>query len=273
MVDRANTAAGKTGPLTVKAAVNAYIEFLEAKRKSAQFSRYAADTFILPEFGDIEVKDLTKDRIESWHHALARAGARIRVKKGEEQRFKEITDPEEHQRRRKSTSNRILTVLKAALNKAWRERKTLTDAAWRAVEPFKGVDAARVRYLEIAEVVRFLNVSAVDFRRLARGGLETGARYGELITLRVTDFSHNSGTVAIRKSKSSKSRHIHLTEDAWSKSITATWRRATWLMRSAPARRSLARSNRATLRLSVANELGSLQRSPDGANLKRRSSK
>jgi integrase len=31
--------------------------------------------------------------------------------------------------------------------------------------------------------------------------------------LRVSDFSHNSGTVAIRKSKSSKSRHIHLTED------------------------------------------------------------
>jgi integrase len=223
MVARAHKSVGKTGPITVKAAVDAYIEFLEAKRKSAQFSRYAADAFILPELGQIEVNDLTKDRIDKWHHDLSKTGARIRVKKGKEQRFKEITDPEEHQRRRRSTANRILTVLKAALNKAWKERKVPTDAAWRPVEPFKGVDAARVRYLELAEATRLLNASDQDFRRLARGALETGARYGELIRLKVTDFSHNSGTVSIRKSKSSKSRHIHLTEDgvAFFRSITA----------------------------------------------------
>jgi integrase len=223
MVNRANKAAGKTGPFTVKAAVDAYIEFLEAKRKSAQFSRYTADAFILPVLGETEVEDLTKDEIEKWHHDLAKAGARIRVKKGEEQRFKEIADPEEHQRRRRSTANRILTVFKAALNKVWRERKVPSDAAWRAVEPFKGVDSARVRYLELAEATRLLNASDQDFRRLARAALETGARYGELIRLKVTDFSHNSGTVAIRKSKSSKSRHIHLTEDgvAFFRSLTA----------------------------------------------------
>ncbi|MGY3410108.1 integrase [Bradyrhizobium sp. GM5.1] len=223
MVGRANKAAGKTGPLTVRAAVDAYIEFLEAKRKSADFSRYAADAFILPVLGETEVEELTKDEIESWHHKLAKAGARIRVKKGEEQRFKEIADPEEHQRRRKSSANRILTVLKAALNRVWRDRKVSTDAAWRAVEPFKGVDAARVRYLELAEATRLLNASDEGFRRLARGALETGARYGELIRLKVTDFSHNSGTVSIRKSKSSKSRHIHLTEDgvAFFRSIAA----------------------------------------------------
>jgi integrase len=223
MVERAHKAAGKSGPLTVKAAVNAYIEFLEAKRKSAKFSRYAADAFILPELGETEVKVLTKDQIETWHHGLAKTGARIRVKKGDEQRFKEITDPEEHQRRRRSTANRILTVLKAALNKAWREEKVASDTAWRAVEPFKGVDSARARYLELAEVTRLLNASDLDFRRLARGAVETGARYGELTRLQVVDFSHNSGTVAIRKSKSSKPRHIHLTDDAvaFFRSITA----------------------------------------------------
>jgi integrase len=223
MVDRAHKAAGKTGPLTVKAAVDAYIDFLEAKRKSASFSRYAADAFILPVLGETEVKDLTKDQIEEWHHNLAKAGARIRVKKGDEQRFKEIADPEEHQRRRRSSANRILTVLKAALNKVWRDRKVPSDAAWRAVEPFKGVDAARIRYLELAEATRLLNATGQAFRRLARGGLETGGRYGELTRLKVVDFSHNSGTVAIRKSKSSKSRHIHLTEDgiAFFRSITA----------------------------------------------------
>jgi integrase len=40
---------------------------------------------------------------------------------------------------------------------------------------------------------------------------------------RVADFSHNSGTVAVRKSKSNKVRHINLTEDGvtFFRSITA----------------------------------------------------
>lgn len=223
MVERANLASGQTGPLTVKDAIEAYIEFLEAKRKSAKFSRYAADAFILPELGACEIVALTKDQIEGWHHRLSKAGARIRVRKGEDQRFKEITDLEEHQRRRKSTSNRVLTVLKAALNRVWRAGKVPSDAAWRAVEPFKGVDAARVRYLEMQEAIALLAGAEADFQRLARGALETGARYGELIRLKVEDFSHNSGTVAIRKSKSSKPRYIYLTEDgvAFFHSITA----------------------------------------------------
>ena len=213
MVDRANKAAGKTGPITVKDAIHAYIGFLETNRKSARFSRYAADAFILPELGAKAVNDLTKEQIEKWLHGLAKAGARIRVKRGDEQRFKDVADPEEYRRRRKSTANRILTILKAALNKAWREGKAASDAAWRRVEPFESVDAARVRYLTLAEATRLLNGCDPDFRRLVRGALETGARYGELMALRVSDFNQDSRTIAVRQSKSGKPRHIVLTEE------------------------------------------------------------
>ena len=223
MVGRANKAAGKTGPIAVKDAVDAYVSFLETNRKSARFSRYAADAFILPELGAKTVADLTKDQIEKWHNGLAKAGARIRVKKGDKQRFKEVADPDEHQRRRKSTANRILTILKAALNKAWREGKVPSDAAWRRVEPFESVDTARARYLTIPEATRLLNGSSPDFRRLVRGALETGARYGELMALKVSDFNPDSGTIAIRQSKSGKPRHVILTEEGASYfgSITA----------------------------------------------------
>jgi integrase len=81
-----------------------------------------------------------------------------------------------------------------------------------------------VRYLTIAEAERLLNASASDFRRLAKGALETGARYGELCALTVSDFNRdNGGTVAIRQSKSNKVRHIVLTGDgaAFFLSITA----------------------------------------------------
>jgi integrase len=213
MVNRAHKAAGKSGPLTVRDTIETYIEFLENNRKSANFTRYGADAFILPELGDVEVEALTKDQIEKWLNGLAKAGARIRVKKGDKQRFREIADPDEHKRRRKSTANRIMTILKAALNRAWRDGKVPSDAAWRRVEPFQNVDSARVRYLTLEEATRLLHGCRPDFRRLVRGALETGARYGELTALRVSDFNRHSGTIAIRQSKSGKPRHVVLTVD------------------------------------------------------------
>jgi integrase len=210
MVARAHAAAGKTKPLTVADAIESYIEFLESNRKSGREGRYAANAFILPMLGKIEVAALTTDEIESWLKKLANAPARIRTKKGEKQQFKKGDDAEQP-RRRKSTANRILTVLKAALNRAWRNGKVASDSAWRRVEPFEGVDSARVRYLTMGEVGRLLDKSAPDFKRLARGALETGARYGELCRMTVADFNADSGTVAVAESKS-KTRHVVLTE-------------------------------------------------------------
>jgi integrase len=116
-----------------------------------------------------------------------------------------------------------LTVLKAALNRAWREGKIPSDEQWRRVEPFEEADAARVRYLTVAEAKRFLNACNLDFRRLAQVALATGARYGELIALRVSDFNPDSGTVHVRTSKSGKGRHVVLNDEgvALFKSLTA----------------------------------------------------
>jgi integrase len=213
MVGRAHAAAGKTGPLTVSDAIEAYIEFLSANRKSAPLARYVADAFILPALGKVEVSALTTDQLRAWHGKLAKTAARIRTKPGKKQKFKTDEGGPEQARRRKSTANRILTILKGALNRAWRDGKTPSDSAWRRVEPFESVDSARVRYLSMDEARRLINASAPDFRNLVRGALETGARYGELCALLVSDFNRDSGTVAIRQSKSGKPRHVVLTDE------------------------------------------------------------
>lgn len=213
MVGRAHKAAGKQAPLTVATAVNDYIEFLQANRKSGREARYAADAFVLPALGKVRLDALTTDQIRKWHHGLAKAGARIRTTKGKVQQFRDNEDDPERQRRRKSTANRILTTLKAALNRAWRDGQVASDAAWRRVEPFENVDSARVRYLSIEEARRLINAADPDFRRLVQGALETGARYGELCTLTVGDFNPDSGTIAITESKSGRPRHIVLTDD------------------------------------------------------------
>jgi integrase len=201
------------GPYTVAECLEEYLAWMEHARKSAKDTRYRVDRILVPELGAIECGRLTKADIEKWLHAEAKAPARLRSKADSKQNFKPISDDPEAQRKRRATANRVLAILKGALNRAWREGKIHSDAAWRRVEPFEGADAARVRYLTIAEAQRLINASAPDFRLLVRAALATGCRYGELAALRVADFNPDAGTIHIRTSKSGKGRHIVLADE------------------------------------------------------------
>jgi integrase len=204
---------------TVKTCIDDYLDWLQHNRKSAQDARYRANALIIPALGAIKCEALTATEIQGWLRAVAKNPARLRSKveggKIRKQNIKAGSDDPEAARKRRATANRTLTILKAALNRAWREGKIASDSAWRRVEPFEGADAARVRYLTIAEAQRLINAADKDsgFRMLVRGALATGARYGELAALRVADFNPDSGTVHVRTSKSGKGRHIVLADE------------------------------------------------------------
>jgi integrase len=202
------------GPMTVAEAMADYIAYLEREKKSADDARYRDDAFIAPVFGSVGITDLKSKQIRDWHVELSKTPARLRTKKDEPQNFRKIGNDAEARRQRKVSANRTLAILKAALNRAWREqpKQVPSNAEWHRVEPFKQVDAARIRYLTIAEAQRLVNACDPDFRRLVQAALETGARYGELGLLKVADFHPDSGTVAIRQSKGGKPRHIVLTD-------------------------------------------------------------
>jgi integrase len=209
--------AAAAGVYRVKDCIADYLDWMEHSRKSAQDARYRAERIILPALGEVACESLTTEAIQKWLRDEAKAPARLRSKKKneliEKQNRKPASDDPEAQRKRRASANRTLTILKAALNRAWREGKIASDSAWRRVEPFEEADAARVRYLTIAEAQRLINASAVDFRLLVRAALATGARYGELASLRVSDFNLDSGTLHIRTSKSGKGRHIVLADE------------------------------------------------------------
>ena len=78
------------------------------------------------------------------------------------------------------------------------------------MRPFKGVEAATVRYLTEAEARCLLGACAPDFRRLVRSALLTGCRYGELTRLVASDFEREAGVITIRLSKAGKVRHVPL---------------------------------------------------------------
>jgi integrase len=213
MVTRAHAAAGKSGPLTVKEAVEDYLQFLEANRKSGKDARYRAEALILPKLGAEEVEKLTPKMLRKWLNDLVKTPARLRTKKGEKQNYRATSDDEEAVRRRRSTANRTWTILRGALNHAWHDQRVPSDAAWRRVKPFEDVDAARIRYLTIAEAQRLINASMLDFKLLVQAALLTGARYGELGRLTVADFNSDADRIAIRQSKSGKPRHVALTDE------------------------------------------------------------
>ena len=163
MVGRAHAAAGKTGPLTVRAVMEAYLEFLESNRESGGTARYSINAFILPELGDIEADSLTVDQLRNWHKKIANAPARQRTRPGAKQNYRKNQDDPDWQRRLKSTANRILKILKGGLNYAWNDKKLKSDDAWRRVKLYKDVESARVRYLTIDEAQRLIGASVPTF--------------------------------------------------------------------------------------------------------------
>jgi integrase len=213
MVRRAHHAAGKRGPLTVRDVIEDYLSYLATNRRSGRDARYRAEAQILPQLGDIEVESLTPQILRRWQADLVKGAPRRRTKPGEKQQFGRAPDTDEAHRRRQATANRVFAILRAALTRAWRDGRIRSDDAWRRVEAFQGVSAARVRYLTIVEAQRLINACDFDFRRLVQAALATGARVSELTALRAGDFDADAATVTVRMAKSGRGRHIILSEE------------------------------------------------------------
>ena len=162
----------------------------------------------------LPVGRLTTKRLRDWHHAIADKPRQARGKRGGVPKdAKQRGSSRDAVRKRRATANRILTVLKAALNHAWREGSVPSDEAWRRVSPFKGVDAPVIRYLAEEEQRRLVSACSADFREIVRAALLTGCRYGELIALRVADYNADAGMITVHESKAGKVRHVVLTDE------------------------------------------------------------
>jgi integrase len=206
---------GTAALLTVRQAMADYFNFRRAEgalEQSLRDMRSRTTVHILPMLGNELIGELTAEQLRRWLAGMAASPAQMRPRKGQP-RFRPAPVGAEAIRKRRASANRVLTILKAALNHAFDEGGVSNRDAWgRKLKPFKNADAARVAYLTVAQAQRLIHASAATFRPLLRGALETGCRYGELIRLEVRDFNADAGTLAIRQSKSGKPRHVILTE-------------------------------------------------------------
>jgi integrase len=202
------------GAYTVGEALADYFRYLESdgrSKRSIADARTRSAALIEPTLGSVKAGALTAETLRQWRDGLAKAPARLRTRPGEKQQHRETADSDDARRARRATANRTWTVLRAALNHAYRDGKIASDEAWRKVKPYRSVDRARIRYLTIAEAKRLINACEPEFRTLVEAALQTGARYGELAALTVGDFNGDVGTVRVGRSKSGQARHIVLT--------------------------------------------------------------
>ncbi|MGJ8668980.1 MAG: tyrosine-type recombinase/integrase [Oceanococcus sp.] len=206
--ERAKAGEVGTSKATVNDALDAYLANadVEGKKTAADMKR-SAKNLIRPTLGKILLSKLRKGDVSAWRddmaaHTRTRSGNAIPVDK---------TDVEAL-RRSRSKTNRLLNTLKAALNYAYNNHMTATDAAWKTVKPFKNVDAPKIDYLTIGEATRLVNASAPPLKPLVQAALYTGARYGELTAAKVRDYNPDAKTLYLAETKNGKPRHVPLTD-------------------------------------------------------------
>jgi integrase len=205
-----------SGHYTVGMAMDDYIGDSEnSKRKKLPKTRLIIESHIKPTLGGIELAKLTHRRVKAWRDALATTAPRLRTRPGKPQAYRDVdmSNPD-ILRARQATANRVLTVLKAALNYAESEsRRITTDAAWVDVKPYSDVDVPKVRFLTMNEVTAFTPVCESDFQKLVEGALVSGCRYGELTAMKVNAFDAGQGTVYVAESKNGESRYVELNDE------------------------------------------------------------
>ena len=210
----AEVIAGKTlKPITVKEVADRYMDWFRDNRKAVQETANTIKAHIGPAFGDIVVSELTTQSIKAWHAKLAASPVRRRTGLGRKPNFGEKAATPEQKRARKSTANRILTVLKAMLNKAFQDELVNDDLAWRRVKPFERADRRRDLYLDRVARRRLIEKAPKEVKPLLTALALMPMRPGDPAKLRVADLDQKQGVLNIPQGKT-EARVIPLGRDA-----------------------------------------------------------
>jgi integrase len=179
-------ASAPVGKLTVRLALERYFVGLASRSKHAKITEQWSNKRIVPTLGDYRVDRLTRTQIAQWLAGLVRA---------------DDEDPD-GKRRSQATANRVLTILKAALNEAFADTANgiPSDTAWRLVKPFRDVEDSRHEHFDSAQVRKLVAKAATfdkPFANLIEVAYLTGARLGELAGATVGSFDATRATLRV----------------------------------------------------------------------------
>ena len=148
----------------------------------------------------IKLDKLRRYHLREWRVRLENAPALITRNKGGEKRTKP---------RSKSTVNRDMVPLRAALGRVLPPGAPNTDAAWQeALKPHKGADKRRDLYLDQSERKRLLEAANADVQPFIRALCLLPLRPGALAILSARNFDERTRTLTIGKDKHGQPRQL-----------------------------------------------------------------
>jgi integrase len=136
-----------------------------AAATQARLTHHATDALL-----NTEVRKLTTRQLTAWRDSMVATGDAETVRKS------------------KDSANRTWSMMRAALNRAYKLDITESDKAWKKVTPFKQVSKARDLFLTDAQVTDLLAHTRGAFHAITKAAIFTGARYGELTAAKVSDL-------------------------------------------------------------------------------------
>jgi integrase len=154
--------------------------------------------------GKVKLDKLRRHHLRDWRKRLEESPALLTRNKGGQKRTKD---------RSKSTVNRDMVPLRAALGRMLPPGNPNTDAAWQdALKPHKGADKRRDLYLDRAERVRLLKSTDTGASPFVRALCLLPLRPGALAALKTSDFDKRTRTLTIGKDKNGKPRQVTVPE-------------------------------------------------------------
>ena len=154
--------------------------------------------------GKVRLDKLRRHHLRAWRKRLEDAPALVSRNKGGETRTRE---------RAKSTVNRDMVPLRAALGAILTPGAPSTDAAWQeALKPHRGADGRRSLYLDRAERKQLLDASESAAAPLVRALCLLPLRPGAIAALCARDFDARTRGLTIGKDKNGRPRQIAVPE-------------------------------------------------------------
>ncbi|MXO66588.1 tyrosine-type recombinase/integrase [Altererythrobacter endophyticus] len=183
--------------VTVKDACEAYLIERPGSIAAGVFRRHVYSDQI----AKVKLDKLRRHHLKAWRKRLEQAPALVtRTKDADKKRMKE---------RSKSTVNRDMVPLRAALSLVLKLGAPNTDAAWQeALRPFKGADKRRELYLDRDERKKLIDATCEEACAFVKGMCLLPLRPGALAGLKVRDFDKRTRALIVGKDKNGNPRQL-----------------------------------------------------------------
>lgn len=182
---------------TVKDACEAYLKEKPGSIAEGVFRRHVYSDPI----AKLKLDKLRRHHLKAWRKRLEQAPAMVTRTK--------VADLKRMKPRSKSTVNRDMVPLRAALGMLLKPGAPNTDAAWQeALRPFKGADKRRELYLDRDERKQMIDATCGEAQPFVKALCLLPLRSGALAGLKVGDFDKRTRALTVGKDKNGNPRQL-----------------------------------------------------------------